>query len=235
MGYLPIFLDVGGRQCIVIGNGLPAEARMRALLEAGAIVTLVSREAPDGINFQDGPGRVRHLAREYQYGDLHDSSLVYITASDAELVKRAAGEARELGIPLNVIDDPKSSTFISPASLRRGDFQIAISTGGASPSVARAVRQRLEQQFGPEYGLLLKIMRRARQFLRSRESNQSERSRILQSLASVLLDSVGELDYARLEHILRAHLDSGMAELGLDADLQDRAMTNAGGAEAGDN
>src|SRR5262249_37407609 len=159
MGYLPIFLDVGGRQCVVIGSGPSAEARIRALLDAGAIVTVVNREAPDGINLRDGPGRgVRHLAREYRYGDLHGSSLVFVAAADVELVECAVGEARELGIPLNVVDDPESSTFISPASLRRGDLQIAISTGGASPSIARMIRQRLEPQFGPQYGLLLKIM-----------------------------------------------------------------------------
>jgi precorrin-2 dehydrogenase / sirohydrochlorin ferrochelatase len=230
MGYLPIFLDVGGCQCVVIGSGPSAEARIRALLDAGAIVTVVNREAPDGTNLRDGPGRVRHLAREYRYGDLRGSSLVYVAAADVELVECAVGEARELGIPLSVVDDPESSTFISPASLRRGDLQIAISTGGASPSIARMIRQRLEPQFGPQYGLLLKIMRRARQFLRSHEPNQSERSRILQSLSRALLDSVGKLDYALLEQTLRVHLDTGVGELGLDVELQDRTMTVTAGA-----
>jgi precorrin-2 dehydrogenase/sirohydrochlorin ferrochelatase len=150
-------------------------------------------------------------------------------------VDRAAREAKELGILLNVVDDPESSTFISPASLRRGDLQIAISTGGASPSVARKIRQRLERQFGPEYGLLLNIMRRARQFLRTREPNQRERSVILQSLAGALLASVGKLDYPLLEQTLQAHLDAGIAEIGLAVDLQDWTMMNTAGAQPPNN
>jgi precorrin-2 dehydrogenase/sirohydrochlorin ferrochelatase len=235
MGYLPIFLDVGGRQCVVIGSGPSAGARIRALLEAGAMVTVVSREAADRMDLGDEGSRVRLLTRSYQYGDLCGSSLVYITDGDAELVDRAAGEARERGVPLNVVDDPQSSTFISPASIRRGDLQIAISTGGASPSVTRMIRQRLEQQFGPEYGLLLKVMRRARQFVRSRRPNQPERSVILQSLAAALLDSIGKLDDTMLEQTLRVHLDAGITELGLDVELQDKAVTDMAGAQARNN
>jgi precorrin-2 dehydrogenase/sirohydrochlorin ferrochelatase len=222
MGYLPIFLDLEGHRCVVIGSGQSAETRVRALLDAGAAVTVVSREAAYAINWRDGQGRVSYLAREYKYGDLRGSSLVYITTGDADVARRAAGEARELGIPLNVVDHPESSTFITPASFSRGDLQIAISTGGASPSVARMIREQLEDQFGPEYALVLKVMRRARQFLHSRPSNQSERWSILRSLAGALLESAGKLDYAVVEQTLRVHLDAGIAELGLDLELQDR-------------
>lgn len=228
MGYLPIFLDVAGRQCVVIGGGPSAEVRIRALVDAGAIVTVVSSERAAGISAGDEQGRVRRLSRDYQYGDLRGSSLVYITARDAELVNRAAAEAEELGTPLNVVDHPEASTFISPASFMRGELQIAISTGGASPSVARMIRQQLEQQFGPEYAMLLKVMRATRQFLRSRRSDPAERSRILQSLAADLLNSVGRLDYALVQQKLQVHLDAGITELGLEAELQDKTMTENG-------
>jgi siroheme synthase-like protein len=216
MGYLPVFLDLGGRPCVVFGGGGLAAAKLRDLLEAGAIVTVVSREAGDEIKLQAREGKVRHLARDYEYGDLRGKSLAYVATDDPEIVRRTFLEARELGIPLNVIEHPDSSTFISPATLKRGDLQIAISTGGSSPAVASLIRQRLEQQIGASYGWLLEIMRQARQFLRKREADQRTRAVILKSLAGALLDSVESLDKRLIDEILRLHLHASMSELGLD-------------------
>ncbi len=216
MGYLPIFLDVSRRSCLVIGGGEFAEARVRALLDAGAIVTVLSREASDGIRFQAADGKIRYVAREYEYGDLRGVALVYVTAQDPEIARCAAQEAHELGIPLNVADNPESSTFISPATFKRGGLQIAISTGGSSPAVARMLRERLEQQIGPGYAPVLEIMRQARQFLRNREADQRARAFVLKSLARALLDSVETLDNRLIDEILRLHLGAGMAELGLN-------------------
>jgi len=201
---------------MVIGGGEIAEAKVRALLDAGAIVTIVSREATDGIKLQAADGKIRHLAREYEYGDLRGMSLAYITTDNSEIARCATGEARELGIPLNVADNPESSSFISPATFKRGDLQIAISTGGSSPAVARMLRQRLEQQIGPGYALVLEIMRRARQFLRNRETDRRTRALVLKSLAGALLDSAEPLDNTRIDEALRRYLHASMAELGLE-------------------
>jgi siroheme synthase-like protein len=216
MGYLPIFLDVSRRPCLVIGGDEFAEAKIRALLDAGAVVTVMSREASDGIKFQAADGKIRYVAREYEYGDLRGVALVYVAAKNPEIARCAAWEARELGIPLNVVDNPASSTFISPATFKRGDLQIAISTSGSSPALARMLRERLEQQIGPGYAMVLAIMRRARHFLRSREADQRARAFILKSLAQALLDLVETLDNTLIDGALRLHLGAGMAELELD-------------------
>jgi precorrin-2 dehydrogenase / sirohydrochlorin ferrochelatase len=216
MGYLPIFLDVSRRPCLVIGGSEFAEAKVRTLLDAGADVTVVSREASDGIKLQAADGKIRYVAREYEYGDLRGVALVYVAAKNPEITRSAAREAHELGIPLNVVDNPESSTFISPATFKRGDLQIAISTGGSSPAMARMLRQRLEQQIGPGYAPVLDIMRRARHFLRSREADQRARALALKSLARALLDLAATLDNTLIDEVLRLHLGVGMAELGLD-------------------
>jgi precorrin-2 dehydrogenase/sirohydrochlorin ferrochelatase len=228
MGYLPIFLNLGGRSCLVIGGGELAEAKVQALLEAGAIVTVVSRSATDGIKSQITDGKVRYLAREYEYGDLRGKSLAYAATDNQEVARCAASEARELGIPFNAPDDPEASTFISPASFKRGDLHVAISTGGSSPAVARKLRQRLEHQIGPEYALVLEIMRRARHFLRDREADQRARAVILKSLAGALLDSVETLDNRLIDEALRLHLHAGRAELGLDAPVGVERTSPAG-------
>jgi siroheme synthase-like protein len=216
MGYLPIFLDVSRRPCLVIGGSEFAEAKVRVLLDAGAAVTVVSREASDGIKLQAANGKIRYVAREYEYGDLRGVALVYVAAKNPEITRCAAREAQELGIPLNVVDNPESSTFISPATFKRGDLQIAISTSGSSPAIARMLRQRLEQQIGSGYALVLDIMRRARHFLRSREVDQRARAFVLKSLARALLDLAATLDNTLIDEALRLHLGVGMVELGLD-------------------
>jgi len=78
------------------------------------------------------------------------------------------------------------------------------------------IRQRLEEQFGPDYAVVLQIMRRARQFLAIREPDRDARARILKSLAGALLDSVGRLEFSVIDRVLRLNLQTGMAELGLD-------------------
>ncbi len=216
MGYLPIFLDLGGRPCIVIGGGEVAEAKVRALVEAGAIVTVVSPTTSAGIKQAVDGGKVRHIARAYRCGDLQGNCLAYVVTGDAEAASHAATEARELGIPINVADNPKLSSFISPATFKRGDLQIAISTSGSSPAVARMVREQLEQRIGPEYAFVLEIMRGARHYLRRRQSDHRTRARILNSLAATLLASVETLDNAGIDAALKLHLDADMAQLGID-------------------
>jgi siroheme synthase-like protein len=216
MGYLPIFLDLGGRPCIVIGGGDSAAPKVAALLKAGAIVTIISPDLCDEIRSQATLGKALHLAREYQYGDLRGNSIVYVAAANYEIVSSVAREARELGIPLNVVDNPEFSSFISPATFRRGDLQVAISTSGASPAIARILRERLEQEIGSEYAVLLEIMRQARKFLRLREPNEAARSGVLNSLAETLLCSVKGLDYELIDQTLKRYLHADLAELGFN-------------------
>ena len=100
MGYLPIFLEVRGRPCLVVGGGETAERKARALIEAEAEVTIVSPSFREGI----ASIHVRYLARAYEQGDMRGFALVYAASDDPDLNQRLAAEARELGIPINVVD-----------------------------------------------------------------------------------------------------------------------------------
>src|SRR6267143_1174435 len=120
MGYIPIFLDVSGRRCVVVGGCEVAARKVESLLAAGARVTVVSPN---------------------------------LTAPAL-----AADVARELGIPLNVVDVPELCSFIAPAVVKRGALQIAISTGGAAPAFAARLRRELERQFGIEYAIALTVL-----------------------------------------------------------------------------
>src|SRR5208282_284919 len=155
MGYIPIFLDVTGRECVVVGGGEVAARKVESLLEAGAHVTVVSPRLSPPMSAIVAREPITHVAREYERGDIRGCVLVYAATDDPNLHRDLAAEARALGIPINVADVPDLCTFIAPAVVKRGALQIAISTSGASPAFAARLRSELEHQFGTEYALIL--------------------------------------------------------------------------------
>jgi precorrin-2 dehydrogenase / sirohydrochlorin ferrochelatase len=218
MGYIPIFLDVTGRECVVVGGGEVAERKVEALLNAGAHVTVVSPRLSQSLESIAARGLVTHIARDYERGDIRGCVLVYAASDDPKLHRELVAEARALGIPINVVDVPELCTFISPAVVNRGDLQIAISTGGASPAFAARLRRALEDQFGTEYALALKVLRAARRRLHADEIDPADRMRRLKELAdSPLPDAIAVGDVAAIERILASCLGAGvgLAALGV--------------------
>jgi precorrin-2 dehydrogenase/sirohydrochlorin ferrochelatase len=219
MGYIPIFLDVAGRDCLVVGGGEVAARKAGALLDAGAKVTVVSPRLSPAMNEIVAGGRVTHIARDYQRGDIAGCVLAYAATDDSRLHRELAAEARALGIPINVVDVPELCTFIAPAVVKRGALQVAISTGGASPAFAARLRRELEDRFGSEYALALEVLHAARRRLHGEEIDPAERMRRLKDLAnSALPDAIAAGDVAALERILATHLGEGigLAQLGID-------------------
>jgi precorrin-2 dehydrogenase/sirohydrochlorin ferrochelatase len=219
MGYLPIFLDVTGRKCVVVGGGEIAARKVEALLEAGAHVTVVGPHLSPLLESIAARRLVTHIARDYERGDIRGCVLLYAATDDPKLHRELVAEARGLGIPVNVVDVPELCTFISPAVVNRGDLQIAISTSGASPAFAARLRRELEDQFGAEYALTLAVLRAARRRLHADEMDPADRMRRLKELAdSALPDAIAVGDVAAIERILATCLGDGvgLAALGLD-------------------
>ncbi len=219
MGYIPIFFDVTGRPCLVIGGGEVAARKVESLLEAGARVTVVSPRLSPTLTAAVARGLVTHIARDYAPGDINGCVLVYAATDDPKLHREVAAEARSLGIPINVADVPELCSFIAPAVVKRGALQIAISTGGASPAFAARIRRELEDRFGAEYALTLDLMRAVRRRLHAEEIAPAERIRRMTDLAnSALPDAIAAGDVAAVERILAAHLGEGvgLAQLGID-------------------
>jgi precorrin-2 dehydrogenase/sirohydrochlorin ferrochelatase len=222
MRYLPVFLKLDGEPCLVIGGGQGAERRVRALLEAEARVTVVSPQLTPGLTAMSDEGAINHIRRRYQPGDVGDAVLVYVAVNDRELGAGVAAEARRRTIQVNVTDAPELCSFIAPSVMRRGGLQIAVSTSGASPALARTIREKLEARFGPEYNLALEILRAARRLLRECDPDPRSRALKLGGLAeSGLVDSLARGDRANAERIVAEHIGVGLLELGVDPALFD--------------
>jgi siroheme synthase-like protein len=167
----PVALDLQGRDCLVVGGGPVAEGKVKGLLEAGARVTIVSPLVTERLREWIGQGRCRHAAREYRPRDVAGQTVVLVATGDARVTARVHRDARRAGALVNAADDPGRCDFYLPAVLRRGRLVVAVSTGGASPTVARAVRDELERLVPESYGALLEVVASVRARVRQRGSS----------------------------------------------------------------
>jgi len=177
MRYCPLYLDLRGRRCVVIGGGPIAERKVRLLLEAGADVTVISPQLTSGLEELAQQGRITHIARAYRPGDLADAFLVISATDDQAVNHRVWREATERAVLVNVADDPSRCDFILPATVRRGDLTIAISTGGKAPALAVRLRQWLERSLGQEYARFLELASPLRPSMAERYADFEERRR----------------------------------------------------------
>lgn len=170
MRYYPVFLDLMGRRCVVIGKGELADQKASALQRAGATVERSPEFNPD-------------LVR--------DAFLAVAVVADPREAQRIKKFAEEHRILLNVVDQPEHCNFIAPAILERGDLVIAISTSGKSPALASKIRRRLEDQFGPEYAILVEALGEIRPLVRRRFDSFEKRKSVYQELVNMdLLEKI---------------------------------------------
>lgn len=183
MTLFPMFVKLEGRTCLVVGAGAIGESKIESLLAAGAAVRVVAPEATPAVADWAKQGRLSWEAREFEPSDL-DGVLLVVAAVPSHVAGRIYREAQRRGILCNCVDDPEHCDFYYPAVVSRGDFQIAISTGGHSPALAQRLRQELERQFGPEYEAWIEQLGALRRELFETDMDPEQRRQRLHELAS---------------------------------------------------
>ncbi|MDH3394011.1 MAG: bifunctional precorrin-2 dehydrogenase/sirohydrochlorin ferrochelatase [Desulfobulbaceae bacterium] len=182
MNYYPICLDITNRHCIVIGGGKVAARKAQGLLDHQARVTMISPELGAESTALHAAKLLTWINRPYQSGDLAGAFLVIAATDDPDVQERIHAEAEQNNILLNVADVPKWCNFILPATVRRGDFSLTISTGGKSPALAKRMRQKMEEQFGPEYEILLETLGALRPLVLNLNRPHSENKKTFEQL-----------------------------------------------------
>jgi siroheme synthase-like protein len=147
----PLFLDLQGRTCVVVGGGEMAEEKTCQLVDAGARVRLIAPEVTNQISAWAQEGKLHWEPRAYETGDLHEAFLV-VSVANSHTNARVFADAEAQHIFCNAVDDIPNCSCYASAVVRRGPLQIAISTAGNSPALAQRLRKELEEQFGEEYG-----------------------------------------------------------------------------------
>src|ERR1700687_829128 len=165
MRYYPVFLDLTGQLCIVLGDGKFATEKAGALREAGGDVQVIS-------------------SRDYRPGALAGARLVVDASEDPEINRLSWEEPEPAGILITVVDRPAQCRFIAPAIVRRDPLLIAISTSGESPYLASALRARLERWLGREWGPFVALVGNVRRQLRARGVSIPDQTRIYRRIAN---------------------------------------------------
>lgn len=189
--YYPICVKLNGKRCLVAGGGAVAERKVANLIKTGAAVTVISPTITATLRKMADENRLIYHSRNFRRGDMRAAFLVIAATDDAELNKKISEDANQKNILVNVVDQPEFSTFIVPAVLKRGDLQIAVSTSGKSPALARHIREQLETEFGPEYKEWVRIASDFRARLKSVVPDEKARRLANEKLVeSDLLDRI---------------------------------------------
>lgn len=192
--YFPAFLDLRGRRCLVVGGGPIGERKVGALLRCGAAVTVVSpRLTPDLVALARA-GAIVHRPRRFRRADVRGAALAIAATGVPGVDVAVAAEARRRRALVNVVDRPAECDLILPSVLRRGPLQIAVSTGGRSPALAREIRRRLERVIGPEYAELVERVGEARDRARALAADPRDR---LAAGERVVADALAAFSAAR--------------------------------------
>jgi precorrin-2 dehydrogenase/sirohydrochlorin ferrochelatase len=163
MSYYPVFLDLRGRKCIVVGGGRVAERKINSLLEAGAEITVISPRLTGGLRVKARKGLIKHLKRRYSKGDLLGAFLAISATGSRKDNVQVRAEADNLNIPVNIVDNPSLCSFIVSSVVVRGPLVIAISTSGVSPALSRSIRKELEKTFGANFAVYLEKLKAVRE------------------------------------------------------------------------
>ncbi len=211
MSYYPIFLALRNRRCVVVGGGPVALRKIERLLRSEARVVVIAPEVLPRIAELSRGGVLVWERRDYARGDLRGAALAIAATDDPGAQRAVAGEAADLGLPVNVVDVPELSSFIAPAILERGELQIAVSTSGAAPALAARLRDRIGESFGREIELVVEILGKVRRRLRGGALSAPERQRILKELAaSDLPERVRRRDREAIDRLLTELAGGGM-------------------------
>lgn len=179
--YLPIMLDMKGRKAVVAGGGRAAALKIQALLSGGAFVTVISPRKSAELEKWAAAGQIKWLRRAWQEGDARGAFLTFAATDDAELNTEIAGQAGPNQL-VHIAGDYEQGDFILPAVLRRGRLTLSVSTGGASPGLARQIRNSLSDQLPEDTETWLEFLFQARRKIREKLHDPESKKKCFQKM-----------------------------------------------------
>lgn len=225
MKYFPVFFDLNDKPCLVVGGGDVAARKASLLYRAGAKITVVSPELCESLQGRLASGEIIHVARRFETSDLSAVALI-VAATDDQAVNRQISElAKARCLPVNVVDQPELCSFIVPSIIDRAPVQIAVSTGGASPVLARLLRARLETIIPAAYGRLASLMEEFRGKVKQQLGDEGKRRRFWEDVAQ---GSIAEMIFAGKEEAAREAMHKAVDEAAVSEERGEVYLVGAG-------
>jgi len=180
----PMFVKLHGKAVLVVGAGSIGEPKIGALLDTGAHIRVIALEATERVREWSRAGQLALEERGFVPADLDSAFLAVIATSQRHLNEVAYTEAQKRNVLCNVVDVPEQCDFYYPALVKRGDLQIAISTSGQSPALARRLREQLEKEFPPSYADWVAELGATRRDILKSNLTREQKHELLMSLAA---------------------------------------------------
>jgi siroheme synthase-like protein len=177
-------LRLSGRRCVVVGGGEVGLEKVEGLLACGAEVTLVAPDAVSPLQELAREGSIRWERREYRSEDLDQSFLVIAATANTNVNIRVFEDAEARTMLVNVVDVPPLCNFILPAIIRTGPLAIAISTAGASPALAKRIRDEIAEEYGEPYARLAVLLNEVRGWAKATLPTYQDRKAFFESIVN---------------------------------------------------
>ena len=206
MAYFPFFMEAEGMDCLIVGGGTVALRKVQVLLEYGAAIRVTSPEICAEIRALAGQGSIALFERPYEPRDMDGAEAVVAATSDEELNRQISAECRRRRIPVNVVDVKEECSFIFPALVKDGDIVAGISTGGASPAMARLLKQRIREAIPEGAGEAAAWLKSCRPFVKARVDSQPVREAVFKELTRRVLAEGRSLSEAEVCKIIEGEV-----------------------------
>jgi precorrin-2 dehydrogenase len=180
--YYPIYLDIENRNVIIIGGGEVCARKAETMMRYGARVTIVSPELTAEIEGWARDGQLTIRRKRYETSDIEDAHIVIASTDDTSVNEQVAADSRARRIPVNVVDVTPLCEFIVPAIIEKDGIQIAISTGGKSPALARTLKEDLNRTIGPEYSEVNDLLGSLRDSAKAKLPTDTDRKRFFDGI-----------------------------------------------------
>ncbi len=177
-----MMINLKNKPCVVVGGGLVAERKINSLLSAGAKITVISPLFTTTIQQWVDIGDICGKQREYTSNDIEGAFLIIAATNKEKVNLKVAQDAHTNNQLINIVDQPELSSFISPAAFTRGRLHVSVTTLGASPALAKKIKQKLEAEYGEEYEIYLQFLHEYRMAVKNSIQDVKERQKIYQEL-----------------------------------------------------
>lgn len=219
MDLLPLFHNLNGHRCVMVGGGSVALRKIRPLIEVGAKVEIIAPEINTAITDLAEKHSLCLYQRKFNNADLEGAALVIAATDDKQLNKQVSEQAQKLNIPVNVVDQPELCSVVFPSIVDRSPVQIAISSGGTAPVLARMLRTRLESLIPSGYGFLAQLAGKFRQQVKEKITEPNSRKAFWEDVFSgdiseLVFSNKHDIAECKLQEKLDKQLSSSANSLG---------------------
>jgi precorrin-2 dehydrogenase / sirohydrochlorin ferrochelatase len=198
--YYPLFLDIAGKLCVVLGGGKIAERKVSTLIKFKAKVKLISPKITKNLSKRAESAKIEFVEREYREGDLEGAVLAFAATDQKEVNLRIKREADARALPINVVNDPRSCEFLVPSIVQKGPITIAISTSGSLPLLSKKLRQEIDNYLTEDYIKYADMIGKFRKTLKETVKDGRRRKEIMAEIEKTDFHEILRMDLSQINN-----------------------------------